>query len=84
MSDIDQAEQAEHAAQFRNAGRHLMDAAHKLTKAGRLDALDVASLYFSTGVMVMLTTMGRPGVASYLRELADKIEAGREVQALNS
>ena len=72
--------QAEHAALFRRVAEHLAVTAGKLTgtaAGATLSPTDVARLFIGTGAAVLFTEHGVVAAVEFLRDYADRIEAGQ-------
>jgi hypothetical protein len=78
--------QAQHRALFKRVCGHLIETAYKLqntTETPRLDAIDVAKAYMVTVLGILLPRLGDGGTADYLRQSADAIDRGDDVQTMN-
>ena len=71
--------QAAHAALYKRATDMMAVQAgmmRNLSGPVQLDAVDVAGVFASTAANVLVTEMGHAAAVSFLRSLADTIEAG--------
>ena len=74
--------QAEHARRYKAVIDRLALQAGQLTRLEgepKLDFMDVASLYLTTGSNILLTEIGPAAAVAHLREIAAAIEAGAPV-----
>lgn len=75
--------QVEYAKAYERVSHMLTTQARNLrslTGPAKLEWIDVAGLYITTGCNVMLRDMGIDGLIAYLRDVADQIERGMPIE----